>query len=61
MLPNAEWIRVVALTDPKQALLYVGLDCGQADVLAVAMEHKARLVIIDERRGRRYAQRLETV
>jgi uncharacterized protein len=40
------------------ALTYTGLDRGEAEVLALAVEHSARLVIIDERKGRRYARRL---
>ena len=36
----------------------MGLDQGEAEVLALAEERAARLVIIDERKGRRYANRL---
>ncbi|MFZ4661107.1 MAG: hypothetical protein ACOYNY_29105 [Caldilineaceae bacterium] len=39
-------------------LSYIGLDQGEAEVLALAVEHNAQLVVIDERKGRRYAQRL---
>lgn len=35
-----------------------GLDRGEAEVLALAVEHEARLVIIDEHNGRQYARRL---
>jgi hypothetical protein len=57
-LDNAPWIRGVTLADPQRALAYAGLDRGEAEVLALASERDARLVLIDERRARRYAQRL---
>ena len=57
-LHKALWIKRESLSNPRQALVYVGLDQGEAEVLALAMEHSARLVIIDERKGRRYANRL---
>lgn len=57
-LDRAPWIKPVTLTTPQQALVYVGLDRGEAEVLALAVEQSARLVVIDERRGRRYAHRL---
>lgn len=57
-LTNAPWIRVVPLTQPQRALAYAGLDRGEAEVLALAEEQSARLVIIDERAGRRYARRM---
>jgi hypothetical protein len=52
------WIKKATLADPRQVLVYVGLDQGEAEVLALASERSARLVIIDELKGRRYAQRL---
>ncbi len=58
-LENAPWIRPVSLTNPQRARVYIGLDLGEAEVLALAEERAARLVIIDELKGRRYAQRLE--
>lgn len=57
-LAEAPWITVGALSHPQQALVYVGLDQGEAEVLALALEQSARLVIIDERKARRYAQRM---
>jgi predicted nucleic acid-binding protein len=36
----------------------VGLDRGEAEVLTLAVEREARLVVIDERKGRRYARHL---
>ena len=57
-LEDAPWIKPVPLTNPKRARVYVGLDQGEAEVLALAEERAARLVIIDELKARRYAQRL---
>jgi predicted nucleic acid-binding protein len=58
-LENAPWVRPVLLANPQRARVYIGLDLGEAEVLALAEERAARLVIIDELKGRRYAQRLE--
>jgi predicted nucleic acid-binding protein len=58
-LENAPWIRLVSLANPQRAWVYIGLDLGEAEVLALAEERAARLVITDELKGRRYAQRLE--
>jgi len=58
-LESAPWIRPVSLANPQRARVYIGLDLGEAEVLALAEERAARLVIIDELKGRRYAQRLE--
>lgn len=57
-LANAPWIRATDLLDPRRASAYAGLDRGEAEVLALAEEKRASLVIIDERKGRRYAERL---
>ena len=57
-LAEAPWIKVTPLLNPRQALVYVGLDRGEAEVLALANELSARLVVIDELKGRRYAKRL---
>jgi len=57
-LQNAPWVKPVALANPQRARVYVGLDQGEAEVLALAEERSARLVIMDEMRGRRYARRL---
>lgn len=57
-LLKAPWIQVAQITHPKQLLVYTGLDKGEAEVLALAIERTAKLVVIDERKGRRYAQRL---
>lgn len=58
-LTAAEFIRVTPLVNPKSVLAFANLDAGEAAVLALAIELDARLVILDERKARRYAQRLE--
>jgi len=58
-LENATWIRPVSLANPQRTRVYIGLDLGEVEVLALPEERAARLVIIDELKGRRYAQRLE--
>jgi predicted nucleic acid-binding protein len=57
-LEQALWIKTAALSHPRRALAYAELDLGEAEVLALAEERDARLVIIDERKGRRYAERM---
>jgi len=57
-LVEAPWIRSVELSNPRRVLAYVGLDRGEAAVLALAEEREARLVILDDRKARRYAERL---
>lgn len=55
---TAPYIRMVALNDPRRADLLSDLDRGEAEVIALAQERDADLVIIDERLGRRHARRL---
>ncbi|MBI5568243.1 MAG: DUF3368 domain-containing protein [Chloroflexi bacterium] len=58
-VPHAGWIRVMPLRDPRRAeLLLTDLDRGEAEVIALAQELAAALVIIDERLARRHARRL---
>ncbi|MBU0492070.1 MAG: DUF3368 domain-containing protein [Chloroflexi bacterium] len=58
-LEQAVWIKPVPLANPQHTRVYVGLDQGEAQVLALAEERDARLVIVDERKGRQYARRLD--
>src|SRR5690242_9619743 len=53
----AEWIHTIALRDPRRADLLNDLDRGEAETIALAQELSADLVLIDERLGRRYANR----
>ena len=55
-LNSAPWIKVVDLTDPQSAANYQGVDPGEAEALALAVEHEASLILLDEKRGRRRAE-----
>lgn len=57
-LQQADWIQLRPLQDPGRADLLSDLDRGEAEVIALAQELKADLVVIDERLGRRHARRL---
>jgi hypothetical protein len=57
-LQGAAWLRVVSLQDPRRADLLADLDQGEAQVIALAQELNADLVIIDERLARHHAKRL---
>ncbi|MEM7516498.1 MAG: DUF3368 domain-containing protein [Planctomycetota bacterium] len=57
-LHAAPWIKRTQLQDPRRADLISDLDRGEAEVIALAQETAAALVIIDERLGRRHAKRL---
>ena len=57
-LTQAPWIAIQPLARPTEALAYAQLDQGEAEVLALALETNARLVIIDEATARQYARRL---
>jgi predicted nucleic acid-binding protein len=57
-LREAAWVDVVSLQDPSRADLIADLERGEAEVIALAQEQNADLVVIDERLARRYAKRL---
>lgn len=54
-LQRAAFVRVATLEDPSQADLLSDLDRGEAEVIALARERRADLVILDERLARRHA------
>jgi hypothetical protein len=55
-----DWIRVQAAGDRALVTqLETDLDPGEAEALAVALELRADLVLIDEKRGRDVARRLD--
>jgi predicted nucleic acid-binding protein len=58
-LDGSPWLETVQVQEPRRRLAYIGLDRGESEVLALAEERRARLVILDERKARRYARRLE--
>lgn len=57
-LKDAPWIKTVNLTDPQAVAVYEGLDDGEAEVLVLADEYEARLVLLDEKKGRREAEKI---
>ena len=57
-LNRAPWIKTVDLANPQSALAYGKLDPGEAEVFALADEHDALLVIIDEQEARQEAQKI---
>jgi predicted nucleic acid-binding protein len=57
-LEDASWIRCAAVSQPKRVLAFAGLDRGEAEVLALAEELESRLIVLDEKKARRYAERL---
>ncbi|NET62083.1 MAG: DUF3368 domain-containing protein [Symploca sp. SIO2E6] len=60
ILAEESWIQVESLQSPTQMqLLLPTLDRGEAAVIALALEQKASLVLIDELTGRKVAQSLQ--
>ncbi|RKU15158.1 DUF3368 domain-containing protein [Candidatus Poribacteria bacterium] len=57
-LENSPWIKTVDLMDPQTAAVHAELDDGEAEALALANEHDARLVLLDEKRGRQKAKKI---
>ncbi len=57
-LNKASWIKTVDLTDPESVSDYGRLDVGEAAALALAKEHDARFVIIDEKKARHQASKI---
>ena len=57
---QAGWLRVVKITNPALAssLRLSGLDEGESEAIALAAESSARLLLRDEKKGRRAARRL---
>ncbi len=57
-LHAAPWLKIMPVRERRRVLAYSSLDLGEAEVLALAEETNARLLVIDENRGRRFARRL---
>lgn len=58
-LRKIDWIRIVKIANSDSVDYFFDLDKGEAEVLILAHEQNADLVIIDELAGRNYAKRLE--
>ncbi len=57
---TAEWIHICEIrSQTLVAALRTDLDAGEAASIALAVEIEADLILLDEREGRRIAQRLE--
>jgi len=52
------WIEIQSIANKDSVLYFFDLDAGEAEVLILAHELNADLVIIDELAGRRYAKKL---
>lgn len=57
-LKNAPWIKTVRLHNPENIATHGEIDFGEAAVFTLAEEREARLVILDDRDARRYAERI---
>jgi len=54
------WLRVVSVSDSAlpASLRLIGLDAGESEAIALAHEHSASLLLMDERKGRIAAGRI---
>lgn len=57
-LEESPWIQIETIADSRRVLAFTGLDRGEAEVLALAEEREARIVLLDERKARRFARRI---
>lgn len=57
-LAASPWLKSAAVQSQRRTLAYSGLDRGESEVLALAEERNARLVVIDDWKARQYARRL---
>ena len=53
------WIEIEEIKNPESMAYFTDLDSGEAEVLILAKEQKADLVIMDEIMGRRFAKQLD--
>lgn len=54
-----DWIEIQEIKNPDSRVFFIDLDNGEAEVLILAKEQNADLVIMDEIMGRRYAKQLK--
>ena len=53
------WIEIAEIKNPESRAYFTDLDSGEAEVLILAKEQNANLIIMDEIMGRRFAKQLE--
>ncbi len=58
-LTKFDWIRIEKISNARSSTYFFDLDKGEAEVLILANELNADLVILDELMGRRYAKQLD--
>jgi predicted nucleic acid-binding protein len=57
--PLPEWVQIKAVQDKNfQSALFLQVDAGEASAIALAAENQPSLLIIDDLKGRRLAQKL---
>ncbi len=57
--PLPEWVQIKAVQDKNfQSALFLQVDAGEASAIALAAENQPSLLIIDDLKGRKLAQRL---
>ncbi len=57
-LTQIDWIDIQEISNPDSRAYFLDLDDGEAEVLILAKEQNADLVIMDEIMGRRYSKQL---
>lgn len=57
-LKQVAWIEIENIKNPDSRAFFVDLDDGEAEVLILAKEQNADLVVMDEIMGRQYAKQL---
>lgn len=61
VLKSTPFIHIVPLADPSRLAQLANLDQGEAEAIVLAQEAQARLVLLDERLGRKKAKQLGLV
>ena len=57
--PLPEWVQIKTVQDKNfQSVLFLQVDAGEASAIALAAENQPSLLIIDDLKGRRLAQKL---
>lgn len=58
-LSQLDWVDIQEIKNPDSKVFIIDLDEGEAEVIILAKEQNADLVIMDEIMGRRYAKQFE--